>query len=66
MRGRVVPEMPAGLPWGQYLRYQATFFISMLLGAQCVHLYYMPLDDLPHLKEEAKRQKKLEEGGSGR
>ena len=54
--------MPAGASWGEYLRFMAAGLGSMFLGAQAVHLYYKPLDDMTHVINELKRvkQKQLE------
>lgn len=38
--------MPAGVGWGQYIRFSAAAFLSMMLGSQMVHMYYKPLKDL--------------------
>jgi len=34
--------MPAGRSWGQYLGILGLSLTSMLLGANCVHVYYKP------------------------
>lgn len=38
--------MPAGVSWGQYLRFSTAAFASMMAGSQVVHYYYRPLEDL--------------------
>lgn len=38
--------MPAGVSWGQYIRFSTAAFAAMMAGAQCVHYYYKPLQDL--------------------
>lgn len=38
--------MPAGVSWGQYLRFSAAAMMAMMAGAQSVHYYYKPLQDL--------------------
>lgn len=45
-------KMPAGVSWGQYLRFSAAAFASMMVGAQCVHYYYKPLQDLDMYVEQ--------------
>jgi hypothetical protein len=44
--------MPAGVSWPQYLKFFAASMVSMLLGAQVVHVYYRPLDDLNELVQQ--------------
>jgi hypothetical protein len=44
--------MPAGVPWPQYIKFFVAAMVSMLLGAQAVHVYYRPLDDLSELVQE--------------
>jgi len=44
--------MPAGVSWPQYLKFFAAAMMSMLLGAQAVHVYYRPLDDLSELVQQ--------------
>ncbi|XP_017064790.1 protein brawnin [Drosophila eugracilis] len=39
--------MPAGVSWGQYMKFLACAMASMMAGSQAVHLYYKPLEDLP-------------------
>jgi hypothetical protein len=34
--------MPAGMPWGSYLKVFTASMISMLAGATMVHNYYKP------------------------
>ena len=38
--------MPAGVSWPQYLRFFTAAMLSMVAGAQIVHVYYKPLKDL--------------------
>jgi hypothetical protein len=44
--------MPAGVSWPKYLMFFAASMTSMMLGAQTVHVYYRPLDDLNQLVEQ--------------
>ena len=44
--------MPAGVSWPQYLKFFVAAMVSMLLGAQTVHVYYRPLGDLNELVEQ--------------
>lgn len=34
--------MPAGMPWGSYLKVLTASILSMLAGAAVVHNYYKP------------------------
>ncbi|XP_075155283.1 ubiquinol-cytochrome c reductase complex assembly factor 6 sloth 2 [Haematobia irritans] len=38
--------MPAGVSWGQYLKFMSCAVLSMMAGSQLVHMYYKPLEDL--------------------
>ncbi|XP_012157475.1 uncharacterized protein LOC105664497 [Ceratitis capitata] len=38
--------MPAGVSWGQYMKFLSAAMLSMMAGSQLVHMYYKPLDDL--------------------
>ena len=40
--------MPAGVSWGQYLKFATAAMISMLAGSQIVHNFYNPLRDLDY------------------
>jgi hypothetical protein len=44
--------MPAGVSWPQYTKFFVASIVSMLLGAQAVHVYYRPLDDLNELVQQ--------------
>lgn len=44
--------MPAGVSWSQYLRFTAAALLAMMAGAQVVHIYYRPLDDLDAVVEK--------------
>jgi len=44
--------MPAGVSWGEYLRFGAAAMASMVAGSQLVHRVYRPLDDLPEQLEQ--------------
>ncbi|XP_017853079.1 uncharacterized protein C12orf73 homolog [Drosophila busckii] len=39
--------MPAGVSWGQYLKFMGSALLAMMAGSQAVHMYYKPLQDLP-------------------
>ncbi|XP_016938809.1 ubiquinol-cytochrome c reductase complex assembly factor 6 [Drosophila suzukii] len=39
--------MPAGVSWGQYMKFLGCALAAMMAGSQAVHLYYRPLEDLP-------------------
>lgn len=52
--------MPAGVSWGQYIRFSTAAFLSMMLGSQVVHMYYQPLKDLD---EYLKMEKAKSENG---
>lgn len=43
--------MPAGVTWSVYLRFTAASLLSMFAGAQVVHIYYRPLDEMDKLVE---------------
>lgn len=60
--------MPVGVSWLRYISFCGAAMISMLAGAQCVHMMYKPLDDLSELVEwelkdrlekEEKEQRKM-------
>lgn len=38
--------MPAGVSWPTYLKFAIAAGLSMVAGAQTVHTFYRPLDDL--------------------
>lgn len=46
--------MPAGATWSVYIRYMTAAMLSMFAGAQVVHSYYRPLDDLEELIKKEK------------
>lgn len=48
--------MPAGVTWGVYIRYSCAAFLSMMAGAQFVHVYYRPLEDLEELVKKEKER----------
>lgn len=52
--------MPAGVSWPRYMVFFSAAMISMLAGAQTVHIYYKPLDDLDKYIEEEVRKKQAE------
>jgi len=45
--------MPAGVSWGQYLRFSTAAMLSMFAGAQVVHTFYRPMDDFDNYVKEA-------------
>lgn len=54
--------MPAGVSWNRYLKFFAASMVSMLAGAQTVHIIYRPLEDLDIMvKQETERLKKIME-----
>ncbi len=55
--GVVASTMPAGVPLERYAKFTAAALLTMLAGAQLVHLTYRPLDELPELIEQTKKQK---------
>lgn len=52
--------MPAGVGWGQYVRFSIAAYLAMMAGAQVVHVYYHPLDDLKELIGKHKERLLLE------
>ena len=55
--------MPAGVTWGVYLRFVTASMLTMFAGAQCVHLVYRPMDDLPHYVELERQRRTAAQGG---
>ncbi|XP_067642141.1 ubiquinol-cytochrome c reductase complex assembly factor 6 [Eurosta solidaginis] len=54
--------MPAGVSWGQYMKFLTAAMLSMMAGSQLVHMYYKPLEDLnTYIEREMKNLKKHEE-----
>lgn len=55
--------MPAGVTWGQYLRFTGSALVAMGLGAQCVHMFYKPMEDFDDYVKEAleKEQAKMKQ-----
>lgn len=43
--------MPAGMAWGEYVRFIIASLFAMFAGAQTVHTIYKPLEDLDEYKE---------------
>jgi hypothetical protein len=41
--------MPAGVSWPKYIKFFVASMVSMMLGAQAVHMCYKPLDNLNDL-----------------
>lgn len=54
--------MPAGVSWPRYLMFFTTAMLTMLAGAQTVHVYYNPLKDLDNYVEEEYKKWKREDG----
>ncbi|XP_068158108.1 ubiquinol-cytochrome c reductase complex assembly factor 6 [Drosophila tropicalis] len=48
--------MPAGVSWGQYMKFMGCALLAMMAGSQSVHLYFKPLDDLPAYIEREQKQ----------
>lgn len=48
--------MPAGVSWGQYLKFMSCAMLSMMAGSQLVHMYYKPLQDLDKYIEKEMKQ----------
>lgn len=46
--------MPAGVPWGEYIKFSVSAMVSMAAGSQVVHIYYKPLKDLPDFVQKEK------------
>lgn len=38
--------MPAAVSWSTYLKFSTAALLSMLAGAQTVHVFFRPLDDI--------------------
>ncbi|XP_059617026.1 ubiquinol-cytochrome-c reductase complex assembly factor 6 [Phlebotomus argentipes] len=52
--------MPAGVSWGQYIRFFVAAMLSMAAGSQAVHMYYKPLKDLDvYISRELEQEKSL-------
>ncbi|XP_034476216.1 uncharacterized protein C12orf73 homolog [Drosophila innubila] len=49
--------MPAGVSWGQYMKFLGSAMLAMMAGSQAVHLYFKPLDDLPAYIEREREHK---------
>ncbi|XP_033219806.1 uncharacterized protein C12orf73 [Belonocnema kinseyi] len=50
--------MPAGLSYPRYITYFTASLLTALAGAQTVHKFYRPLDDLNDLVEEELARRK--------
>ena len=57
--------MPAGVSWPTYLKFATAAGLSMVAGAQTVHAFYKPLDDLEivikQIAEDVEKQKVISE-----
>lgn len=54
--------MPAGVSWGQYMKFLGSAMLAMMAGSQAVHMYFKPLDDLPVYIEKERQQLQKEHG----
>ncbi|XP_055376386.1 ubiquinol-cytochrome-c reductase complex assembly factor 6 [Condylostylus longicornis] len=53
--------MPAGVSWGEYLKFLSCALVTMFAGSQAVHLYYKPLKDLnAYIREELKKDPSID------
>lgn len=57
--------MPAGVSWPTYLKYSISAGLSMVAGAQTVHQFYRPLEDLEVWVKKFEEEKKLIEEVKG-
>jgi len=57
--------MPAGVSWPTYLKFATAAGLSMVAGAQTVHAFYKPLDDLEivikKIAEDVEKQQVISE-----
>lgn len=51
--------MPAGVSWPTYLKFALASGLSMIAGAQTVHQFYKPLEDLEEWVKNFEEQQKL-------
>lgn len=51
--------MPAGTSWPRYIAAVSAMMLSMFAGAQTVHFFYNPLDDLSSRIESEKEKLQL-------
>jgi len=51
--------MPAGVSWPTYLKFALASGLSMIAGAQTVHQFYRPLEDLEEWVKRFEEQQKL-------
>lgn len=51
--------MPAGVSWPTYLKFTLAAGLSMIAGAQTVHQFYRPLEDLEEWVRKFEEQQKL-------
>ncbi|XP_014481657.1 PREDICTED: uncharacterized protein C12orf73 homolog [Dinoponera quadriceps] len=49
--------MPVGVSWLRYLSFTGASLVSMMAGAQCVHMFYKPLDNLDELVEQSLKER---------
>ena len=54
--------MPAGTTWTNYLTFGASALTAMFAGSQVVHMYYKPMDDLPNVLEQLRKERAEEQG----
>lgn len=50
--------MPAGVSWPRYISFFTASMLTAFAGAQLVHMYYKPLDDLEELIQQEMRRRK--------
>jgi len=53
--------MPAGVSWPTYLKFTLAAGLSMIAGAQTVHQFYRPLEDLEEWVRKFEEKQKLNE-----
>ncbi|KAK7102071.1 hypothetical protein V1264_020354 [Littorina saxatilis] len=56
--------MPAGVTWGTYLKFMTAAMLSMFAGAQTVHVFFKPLDDMAEWVEREKVRLRQEESAT--
>jgi len=59
LRRSNIEGMPAGVSWPTYIKFVSAAALSMVAGAQTVHAFYRPLEDLEDWIEKFKEQKKI-------
>lgn len=51
--------MPAGVSWPTYIKFSLSAGLSMVVGAQTVHQFYRPLEDLEEWVKRFEEQQKI-------